>query len=163
MIRSIRFRILLGVSVLAGMGMLAFVAAGSLRAQDVNAKARYGDKELVTGFTPDPLLVKVEAGGAVEVARGGFTQHVDKNPDFRLVFKTDGKLPLIIRVDSTSDTALLVNTPDEQWIVDDDSGGNLNPMIRIDNPKSGRYEIWVGTIQKGVTPNATLSISEIVK
>ena len=34
MIRSSRFRLLLGISVLAGMGMLAFTVAGSLRAQD---------------------------------------------------------------------------------------------------------------------------------
>jgi hypothetical protein len=160
MLRSNRIRILLGVSVLLGMGVVAFTVAGSLRAQDVNAKATYGEKELKAGFTPDPYFVKLQAGGPIEVARGGFTQYVAKEPDFRLLYQA-GNFPLYIRVDSASDTTLLINTPDEQWIVDDDSGGNLNPLIKINNPKSGRYEIWVGTIEKGVTPNATLSISEI--
>ena len=164
MLRSNRIRILLGVSVLLGMGVVAFTVAGSLRAQDVNGKANYGDKELKSGFTPDPFLVKVEAGGAVEVDKGGFKQFVSKSPDLRLLFTAGNQgFPLIFRVDCPADTALLINTPDEQWIVDDDSGGNLNPLIKINNPKSGRYEIWVGTIEKGASPNAVLSISEVNK
>jgi len=28
-------------------------------------------------------------------------------------------------------------------------------------PQSGRYDIWVGTFKEGITPKATLKISEL--
>ena len=135
--------------------------ASRIGAQDPNAKSNYGEKKLEAGFTPDPFEVKVEAGGNVEGNQGGFKQYVSKEPDFRLEYKAGENVALIFRAKCTADTALLVNLPDGSWLADDDSGGNLNPMIKIAQPKSGRYEIWVGTIEAGKTPPAVLSISEI--
>ena len=163
MLRSHRFRILLAMFVLAGFGMVAFTVSAPLRAQDPNLKATFGEKELKAGFTPDPFTVKIQAGGPLEVEKAGFKQYIAKEPDFRLVYEA-GNFPLFIRAECATDTALLVNLPDGTWVADDDSGGNLNPMIKINNPKSGRYEIWVGTIEKvdnNKFPVATLSISEI--
>jgi hypothetical protein len=161
MIRSSRFRVLCGISMLAGMGLLALTVAGSLQAQDTEGKASYGVKELKTDFLPDPYQVNVVAGGPILTDKGGVKQYVAKEPDFRLIFEA-GKLPLFIRAKSDADTSLLVNTPDGTWLANDDSEDDgLNPAIKIANPKSGRYEIWVGTIQKGITPSATLLISEI--
>ena len=55
-----------------------------------------------------------------------------------------------------------MNLPDGKWLSNDDSPDDgVNPMIKIDNPTSGRYEIWVGTLQKGITPDAVLQISEV--
>jgi hypothetical protein len=36
----------------------------------------------------------------------------------------------------------------------------MNPGLRIDNPQSGLYEIWVGTYSQG-NAQAVLSISEL--
>jgi hypothetical protein len=160
MMRSNRFRMLLGISALAGMGMLALTVAGSLRAQDTEAKSTFGDLVLKTNFQPDPVQIKLKAGGPILTDKGGLKHYVAREPDFRLIYEA-GKFPLFIRADSAADTTLLINTPDGVWIGDDDSGGGLNPSIKIANPKSGRYEIWVGTIEKGITPDATLSISEV--
>jgi hypothetical protein len=160
MLPSIGFRVFLGIAVLAGMAAIAMVAAGTLRAQDPDLKATYGEAELKAGFNPDPHIVKVFAGGPIETDKGGFKHFVAKQPDFRLIYQA-GKYSLFLHADSTADTTLLVKTPDGTWIVDDDSGGNNNPMIKFASPKSGRYDIWVGTIEKGSTPAATLSISEI--
>lgn len=44
---------------------------------------------------------------------------------------------------------------------DDDSGDDLNPVISWDNPRSGRYQIWVGRFGTGETVPANLYISEI--
>ena len=160
MLASPKLRVVLGVAVLVGIGLVALVAAGSLRAQDSELKATYGEVELKAGFNPDPHLVNVFAGGPIETEKGGFKHFIAKAPDFRLIYEA-GKYSLFIRADSKDDTTLLVKTPDGTWVVDDDSGGNNNPMIKFASPKSGRYEIWVGTIEKGGTPAATLSISEI--
>jgi hypothetical protein len=137
------------------------LCAAGVVAQDVNLKATYGEKELKAGFEPDPFKVKVEAGGSTQTELGGVKAWIEKAPDFRLVYEA-GKYPLIFRVESKADTTLLVNLPDGTWLADDDSGGNLNPRIRIAQPKSGRYEIWVGTLTKDVgTPPAELLISEV--
>jgi hypothetical protein len=152
----------LGMAAFASLTLAAITAPhlNLVDAQDVDAKSNYGGKQLDCGFTPDPFVVSVVAGGPLEVKKNGFTQYISNAPDFRLIYKA-GNRPLIFRATSNSDTALLVNLPDGTWVADDDSGGNLNPMIRIEQPKSGRYEIWVGTIQKSQNPTAILSISEV--
>ena len=45
------------------------------------------------------------------------------------------------------DTTLLVNTPTTQWYFDDDSRGNLQPLLNIPSSASlnGRLDLWVGT------------------
>ena len=105
----------------------------------------------------------MKAGGPIltDKGDGNVKQYVAKEPDFRLVY-TAGNLPLFIRAKSQADTTLLVSLPDGTWLSNDDSPDDgVNPLIHIANPKSGRYEIWVGTLQKGITPDATLQISEV--
>ena len=149
MIRSSRFRLLLGISVLAGMGMLAFTVAGSLRAQDIDAKSTYGDKELKAGFEPDPFIVNVKAGGPILTDKGDVKQYVAKEPDFRLIY-TAGNFPLFIRAKSKTDTTLLVNLPDGTWLANDDSPDDgLNPLIKINNPKVGSLGRNLGRHPRG--------------
>lgn len=131
-----------------------------MTAQDPDGKANYGEKKLEAGFEPDPFVVNVDAGGAVQTNLGGVKAFVDKNPDFRLVYENAGKFPLTIYVESQADTTLLVNDPDGKWLANDDTNG-LNPQIKIAQPKSGRYEIWVGTFNGGATPPAKLFITEL--
>lgn len=150
--------------VIAGVLAAALVLTSStplrLDAQDVNLKPTYGMKTLESGFTPDPFVVNVEAGGEIQTKLGGQEAWVAKAPDFRLHYKA-GDLPLTIYVKSKADTTLLINLPDGSWVADDDSGGNLNPRIRIAQPKSGRYEIWVGSLAEGQNPDARLHITEL--
>lgn len=142
------------------LALCACVGAGGAAAQDVDLKPTFGARELRSGFTPDPFVVKLEAGGPIKSNLGGVNAYVAKPPDFRLVYQA-GNLPLTIRVESSADTTLLVNLPDGTWIADDDSGGKLNPLIRIPQPRSGRYEIWVGTVAANGNPPAQLIITEL--
>jgi hypothetical protein len=151
---------LAAVALLAVVGVVAWLGTSGAGAQDVEGKATYGVKELETGFRPDPQVIDVQAGGPIQTDKGGVKAFVAKNPDFRLHFKA-GKYPLTFHVDSTADTTLLINLPDGSWVADDDSAGNFNPQIRLATPKSGRYEIWVGTIKDGKTPPARLYITEL--
>lgn len=54
---------------------------------------------------------------------------------------------LELQVTSTCDTTLLVNTQDTQWHFDDDSNGNLTPLLNLVGSAAidGRIDIWVGT------------------
>ena len=119
----------------------------------------YGSKSLRSGFTPDPFSKDLTAGGGKQVTVAGVTMWVANEPDFSLDY-TAGNLPLTFYVRSKADTTLLIKLPDGTWIADDDSDGSLNPLIKLARPRSGRYDIWVGTMNGGLAP-ATLYISEL--
>lgn len=140
---------------------LVGLSGGRLGAQerpDPNLKPTYGSVKLDAGFLPDPFTKELQAGGPLRTNLGGVNAFVAKAPDFSLYY-TAGKYPLTFTVKSVGDTTLLVNLPDGTWIADDDSGGGLDPLIRIAKPTSGRYDIYVGTFRKDIV-DATLHITE---
>ncbi len=140
----------------------ALMAAGSVAAQDWRLPANYGAANLTYGFTPDPYTVNVVSGGSISASSAissSCSGSISAAPDFELTY-TAGSLPLIISVNSNSDTTLVVNAPDARWYCDDDGGNGLNPSLRWNAPMSGTYDIWVGTFGGGNAP-ATLSISEL--
>ncbi len=152
------------LKVLAMAASAAAIFAIPAAAQNINGRPNFGTTSLRSGFTPDPRVISVVSGGNIDASRirrdcRGF---ISGNPDARLVFNTDGDLPLIISVDSSSDTTLVVNGPDGRWRCDDDGGvRGLNPSIRYNRPQSGRYEIWVGSYRAGTNARARLHISEV--
>ena len=143
--------------------MLAVAAALPAAAQDFNANPNYGTLNLESGFTPDPRVVPLRAGGDLDAAgiNTACRGYITRAPDVRINY-TAGSLPLIISVAADADTTLVINAPDGNWHCDDDGGVNgLNPAVRFNNPRSGRYEIWVGTYQSGATQPAQLHVSEL--
>ena len=138
--------------------------AGAASAQDYRQNPTYGAVSLSSGFTPDPYAVNLQSGGSIDSSStigGSCRGYVANAPDVRLNFSA-GSLPLIISVNSGSDTTLVVNAPDGRWYCDDDSGnGGLNPMVRFNGPASGQYDIWVGTYGSSSLAPAQLNISEL--
>lgn len=135
------------------------LSVGHAQAQDVHLKPTYGETTLKAGFLPDPYSKSVVAGGSIRTKLGGVNAFVARAPDFSLTY-TKGTYPLSFHVKSAGDTTLLINLPNGRWIADDDSGGGLDPLIRLDNPLSGRYDIFVGTYEKEPI-GATLYITEL--
>ncbi|WP_188054007.1 hypothetical protein [Sphingosinithalassobacter sp. CS137] len=131
-------------------------------AQNVGADPNYGERSLSSGFTPDPFTVRMTSGGSVSAsnAAGGCSGYITDAPDLRLRFDA-GSLPLIISTQSQDDVTLVVNAPDGRWYCDDDSGDGLNALVRFNSPRSGRYEIWVGSYDEDVRSSTTLQISEL--
>lgn len=143
----------------------ALLAAATLpaAAQDTSLQANYGEVTLESGFTPDPHVIALRAGGSLPAsrARSDCRGFITSAPDVRLHY-TAGSLPLIISVAAASDTTLVINAPDGSWLCDDDGGvSGSNPSIRINDPDGGRYEIWVGTYRAGASQPARLHISEV--
>ena len=138
------------------------VCASGALAQDTSLRANYGEISLESGFANDPRVIALRAGGDISARRAGSgcNGFITDAPDVRLHYDA-GSLPLIISVDADSDTTLVVNGPDGSFYCDDDSGEGVNPSIRLNNPGSGRYEIWVGTYRSGNSQPARLHISEI--
>lgn len=139
--------------------VLVALYASQAQPQDPTLNPTYGSVKLKSGFTPDPLTIKLTAGGEIKTTLGGVTAHVANAPDFQLNY-TAGKFPLTIYVHSKEDTTLLINLPNSKWVANDDGGKDKNPRIHLKNPLSGRYDIYVGTFRKGNVP-ATLHISEL--
>lgn len=143
--------------------VLACAAALPAAAQDYNARPNYGEVTLQAGFTPDPRVVNLRAGGDrnAQNLSSSCRGFITNQPDVRLHYDS-GNYPLIISVASGADTTLVVNAPDGSYYCDDDGGVNgLNPAVRFNRPMSGRYEIWVGTYSSGSTQPAELHISEV--
>jgi len=147
------------------LGLIAVLATAALpgAAQNSSANPNYQTITLNSGFTPDPNVINLQAGGSIAAssAAGGCQGFITNAPDVRLHYNA-GSLPLIISVASGSDTTLVINAPDGSWYCDDDGGNNgSNPAVRFNSPRSGRYEIWIGTYSAGSLQSAQLHISEI--
>ena len=140
---------------------VSLATATGAAAQDTSARAAYGSVRLNSGFTPDPHSVSLTAGGSIDASRIGSPCRgsIANAPDYEVTY-TAGSLPLYIYVNASSDTTLVVNGPDGQWYCDDDSNGGVNPQVTFNTPRSGTYDIWVGTFSGG-TASATLHISEL--
>ncbi len=153
-------RFILTAALAAG---LAAGAAASAAAQDWTRPAAFGGTQLPSGFTPDPHVRNLTAGGPI-AASSRFSNcrgYIADAPDYSVSYQA-GDLPLIFTVDSDRDTTLIINDPNGDWWCDDDGAeAPLNPMIRFDAPRSGRYDVWVGTYGQASGVPASLFISEL--
>lgn len=131
-------------------------------ALDFSLDANYGGIELEGGFIPDPHTVDLIAGGPISASDGAHATcrgHVTAAPDYELTY-TPSSLDLYISAISDSDTTLVINDPNGNWICNDDNNG-LNPGVAFENPSAGVYDIWVGTYREGPGAEAQLRISEL--
>lgn len=131
---------------------------------NIAAPARYATVNLTAGFMPDPHETRVEAGGALNVAQSGLGGEcvgwIDaERADVTLNY-TAGQYPLYISAVSRADTTLVVRDPSGRFLCNDDLEG-LNPGVIVQNPASGEWRIWVGTLDRGQPQQATLRISEV--
>lgn len=149
------------------VGVALAFSAGGAAAQQINwqAPATYETVRLTSGFPNDPYNVNVTAGGPISSQAelgAACPGYVASAPDVDLYWTAgSGSLPLVISATSQVDTTLVVRTPSGEWLCEDDGGfEGFNPGMRIDNPMSGLYDIWVGTYGTQPAP-AVLSISEL--
>lgn len=129
--------------------ILLFALASPVLAQNVGGAPLYGSGSLNGGFTPDPFVIEVQAGGNDLADDNGesCTGYIaDTQPDYRLTYApTD--YPLGIFVSAEVDTTLIINAPNGKWYCNDDSSalGASNPGVLFSKPQSGQYDIWIGT------------------
>ena len=148
---------------LGNVGPDISTGAGGTVPVDPDGEAFYGDVALAGGFTPDPYVVELTAGGSADASTlaTGCAGGIGSRPDVRLVFEA-GALPLNIYATARAeDLTLVVRDPSGRYRCSDDFEG-LDPAVLIDRPASGTYEVWVGVWGgAGTFADATLSISEL--
>lgn len=142
---------------------LAFAASAVQAQPNWRAEPMYGTANLDAGFTPDPHVVVVRAGGTNRnsISGSGCAGYINNaQPDLDLNYQA-GRSRLYIYVKSGVDTTLLVNDANGNWHCSDDFEGS-NPAIILNNPPSGNYNIWVGSYSQGETGiQAEVHISEL--
>lgn len=148
-------------------GAVALLAATAALAQagpDFTLNPTFGEVTLEGGFTPDPHTMALVAGGEIDAATanlgagcGGF---IAAAPDYRLQYSPT-TYPLTILALADADTTLVVNGPDGAWYCDDDSWGELNPLVTFASPMAGQYDIWIGVYgEEASMGDALLIITE---
>ncbi|MEE2001747.1 peptidase S1 [Alkalimonas sp. MEB108] len=149
------------------VSMLAATACFSAmtQADEPNWKGNpvYGTVSLAAGFTPDPWVQDLQAGGGREVTSSlapgckGFINYSRPDVDFNF---SGSSAVVYIHVESDADTTLVVNAPDGRWYCNDDFIG-LNPMVIFQNPREGQYNIWVGVHGAAELHSAKLKVTEV--
>jgi hypothetical protein len=128
-----------------------------------SADPAFGRIALSADFEPDPRRINVLAGGndLVDGKLGAdCVGHIDADkPDYVLDYRA-GRYDLFIYAESAADTAIVLHTPDGSWLCNDDGENRgLDPTVRVRAPQSGRYAIWIASIEKD-TADAVLMVSE---
>lgn len=141
----------------------AAIATGSWAAlaQDWRQPPAFGAVTINAGFTPDPYVHNVTAGGtlqAEQVLGGSCFGTMANAPDLRIYYNAGG-YNLTIYARSAADTTLIVNTPDGNWYCNDDWDGT-NPGMTFTGPQSGQYDIWLGSYGGGRGIPAQILITE---
>lgn len=144
---------------------MAGLATSSATAQsrpNWRATPVFGTFNLEAGFSPDPATREIAAGGDDRFSQGGCSGYINNAaPDLDLNYSA-GTLPLTLSAASSTDVMLVVYTPDGRWLCDDDSAGELNASITLRSPKSGNYNIWIGTASAtSERPAAIFGVSEV--
>ncbi len=133
---------------------------------DYKADPLYGSALLQRGFSPDPHLVAVGAGGTADTSNlnleCGFTPSAPTVAFNLSGGASEGFLRIYFVPDDGLDTTLIVHTPNQEWICEDNSsfGSGMNPVIDIEYAASGKYAIWVGMHQSDTYAPGMLSITE---
>lgn len=146
---------------LAAILAAACLAATPSSAQNFNRSPAFGTYDLAAGFEPDPFRIDVRAGGNRDASSlgAGCAGTIADAPDVRINYAA-GEFPFSLTVRSRVDTTLVVNDPAGRWICDDDSAGDLDPMLRFERPLSGQYDIWIGVFDGGSGQQAQLIVTE---
>jgi hypothetical protein len=131
-------------------------------AQDASRRATHGEISLRAGFTPDPYVVNVRAGGNINAQRlgGECAGFIANAPSFQLEYNA-GNYDLTFLSESSADTVLVINGPDGSWHCDDDGGDGRNARVVFNNPSSGYYDVWVGNYRRGGAVPARLLVTEL--
>ena len=145
--------------------LLATVAGGAAACPDEteygNTLRVFSGKALYYGQQFD-----VQAGGANSIVNRGFADgnsgYVQTSPDFTFHIYNMVGYDLTISVMSACATVLLVKTPADEWLYNDDVDGNFaeDAGILLAEPGDGLLDVWVGTYDEALC-GATLSLETV--
>ena len=146
------------------LAALATLSAGAAVAcPNWEANPSFGQIDLWAGFTPDPYVRNITAGGRYDLAgcfgANGWGGSVAAKPDFDLYWNGQSA-GLTIAVRAQGDAVLLINAPDGQWYFADSSASG-DEALTFRSPQEGLYDIWIGAYGGGRGIPGQLIITEL--
>jgi hypothetical protein len=129
---------------------------------DATLSPNAGQVDLVEGFSPDPYTVPVTAGGEQYMGDIAYRcrGYSTTEPTYRLEWNGDTQsLRFYFVAEEEEDSTLVISDPNGNWLCDDDSYGDQQPLVEIRSPVSGTYAIWAGVYDEGVTVDGSLFIA----
>jgi S1-C subfamily serine protease len=126
-----------------------------------------GRLELSSNFDPDPQQMEVTTSGTTEASIfsnecSGYTNEI--SPNISLTYNNTDNFDLSFLHESLVDTSLIVKNPDGEIFCNDDFNNQfgLNPAVKIENPMSGEYLVWIGHYElEDIGEKGTLYVTEI--
>ena len=113
----------------------------------------FGSVTLTPDELSEPYFSELISGGSVDVAYLGENciGYAATNPDFRIQLSDNmtGLNILFFAGDESSDTTLIVNSPNGEWHCNDDlSMDSRNPGMMFSAAPAGQYDVWVGSYDR---------------
>ena len=133
---------------------------------DYTLEPNFGEVELESGFVPDPHEVMIVSGGDVDIDEldlgEGCTGYATSAPDFRIFLSGNSPAIRIFFVpdEEGEDATLVVNTATAGWVCNDDYSG-WDPLVEIEDPPDGQYDVWVGSWSSSDFISGRLFITEL--
>jgi hypothetical protein len=134
---------------------------------DYEADPLYGLADLQRGFSPDPYIVGVGAGGTFDTSAVNLACGFTTNAPTFVFSLSGGASEGFLRIyfvpsDDGMDTRLIIHTPNQEWICKDNSSNSngTDPVFDIEYAASGKYAIWVGMPQSDTYAPGMLFITE---
>jgi len=103
--------------------------------------------DLEAGYPLDPLIVSLNGGGNLPASIYGdlCSGFIPENPTVTLNWAGESDFVEAFFY-SDHDPVLVVETPSGDYLCNDDANDLLlDPVLQLDNPEQGRYNIWVGS------------------
>ncbi len=134
--------------------LIAFLTTAASGATACPDEEEYGEIRMFTGKgLYYGRQFSVTAGGHESLSDCGIQNtgpgHVAPSPDFSFVIQNMGGYELMISVIGKCDTVLLINTPTEEWIFNDEADFVGDAGILLQEPPAGWLDIWVGAYEDG--------------
>jgi S1-C subfamily serine protease len=131
---------------------------------DYSLEPGYETLDLASGAQPT-VTRQAYAGGAVDVGELGIgcPGYAMQAPDFRVRWTGDtASLRIMFEADDAgNDAVLIVNTPDGQWICNDDGHETtLNPQLDLSGYDQGVFDIWIASFWQVDYFSGKLTITE---
>lgn len=138
---------------------------------DYTLDPNYGGVELEEGFSDDPHTVEIVSGAtdedSVDVSSAGIDPscygYATTAPDYRVIWSGSADALRFFFAAETegSDTTLIINDPSGTWFCNDDfESGVYDPLVDIEEPLEGTFDIWVGSYTLGENIPGTLYVTE---
>jgi hypothetical protein len=141
--------------------IIALLPTFALACPDWQGDPHYGSVTLPDAFKKGAKehIISVQAGGSVDLSQCTSMPgigYVSRNPDYDVHWEGNTS-NIAFAARSDTDTVLLVNAPDGSWHFSDDEHGH-HPIVYIQNPQRGLYDIWVGTFSSGGLADADILV-----